>query len=213
MAADVLLDPSANPLLGEGLKLDKLNAGSEGPGNGEALITIGLDADETRVTEVTVGNLALDSDGDADDDEVSDSDNGPGEEGQDQEEPSQDGGNVLPVPGCGDVLTVQCGNNKADFHVAKFARGSRGACIQYKDEWLTPNEFQFISGRESCKDWKRSIRHDGRPMKRLVAQGQVRVHKIDCLCKLCQTSPAPTNLRVKVWLLYCVFIVPCHYCD
>jgi hypothetical protein len=39
--------------------------------------------------------------------------------------------------------------------------GANRAFIRHRGEWLTPNEFQFVSGRETAKDWKRSIRHKG----------------------------------------------------
>lgn len=97
-----------------------------------------------------------------------------------------------------DVMSVKCGSNDGLFYRSKFARGSRGSCILFKGEWLTPNEFQYISGRESCKDWKRSIRYQGRPMKHLVGCGLLKVHQSDCGCTLCKTSPAPVTMRIKV---------------
>ncbi|CDQ70237.1 unnamed protein product [Oncorhynchus mykiss] len=59
-------------------------------------------------------------------------------------------------------IEVECGENKALLYINKLCQGSKGPSIKYRGEWLTPNEFQFVSGRETAKDWKRSIRHKGR---------------------------------------------------
>ncbi|RMB91584.1 hypothetical protein DUI87_31813 [Hirundo rustica rustica] len=56
-------------------------------------------------------------------------------------------------------IEVECGENKALLYINKLCQGSKGPSIRYRGEWLTPNEFQFVSGRETAKDWKRSIRH------------------------------------------------------
>lgn len=58
-------------------------------------------------------------------------------------------------------IEVECGENKALLYINKLCQGSKGPSIKYRGEWLTPNEFQFVSGRETAKDWKRSIRHKG----------------------------------------------------
>lgn len=61
-------------------------------------------------------------------------------------------------------IEVECGENKALLYINKLCQGSKGPSIKYRAEWLTPNEFQFVSGRETAKDWKRSIRHKGKSM-------------------------------------------------
>lgn len=58
-------------------------------------------------------------------------------------------------------IEVECGANRALLYVRKLCQGSKGPSIRHRGEWLTPNEFQFVSGRETAKDWKRSIRHKG----------------------------------------------------
>jgi hypothetical protein len=69
------------------------------------------------------------------------------------------------------VLEVECGSNKGLLYLSRLCRGSRGACILYQKTWLTPNQFQAVSGRDTAKDWKRSIRHRGRSMKLLMSKG------------------------------------------
>jgi len=54
------------------------------------------------------------------------------------------------------ILPVECGFNHAFLYLTKLCQGSKGACVLFKSYyWLTPNEFQYLSGRESAKDWKR----------------------------------------------------------
>nr|XP_015192472.1 PREDICTED: sterile alpha motif domain-containing protein 11 isoform X2 [Lepisosteus oculatus] len=68
-------------------------------------------------------------------------------------------------------IEVECGENKALLYISKLCQGSKGPSIKYRGEWLTPNEFQFVSGRETAKDWKRSIRHKGKSLKTLMSKG------------------------------------------
>ncbi|XP_026537357.1 sterile alpha motif domain-containing protein 11 isoform X2 [Notechis scutatus] len=68
-------------------------------------------------------------------------------------------------------LEVECGDNRALLYIRKLCQGSKGPSIRYRGEWLTPNEFQFVSGRETAKDWKRSIRHKGKSLKTLMSKG------------------------------------------
>ena len=82
-------------------------------------------------------------------------------------------------------LDVSCAKNEAKLYMKRFSRGSRGKCILFKDRWVTPNEFQAISGRKSSKDWKRSIRLHGRCLKEFITQGLFQEHPRDCPCAAC----------------------------
>lgn len=84
------------------------------------------------------------------------------------------------------VLEVECGQNKAILYLSKLCQGSKGPCISFQTSWLTPNEFQFVSGRETAKDWKRSIRHHGKSLKLLLAKGILNVHPTMCDCDGCR---------------------------
>lgn len=86
---------------------------------------------------------------------------------------------------CDRFLNVSCANNEAKFYIKRFARGSVGKCILFKKRWITPNEFQAISGRKSSKDWKRSIRLKGRCLKEFITQGLFQEHAKTCACKIC----------------------------
>lgn len=97
------------------------------------------------------------------------------------------------------ILEVECGQNKAAMYLSKLCQGSKGPCINFQGSWLTPNEFQFVSGRETAKDWKRSIRHHGKSLKLLLAKGILTVHPTMCDCEGC---------RIGAVLVSCVRLCP-----
>lgn len=90
--------------------------------------------------------------------------------------------------GSEEPLEIQCGEKSALLFVSKLCQGSKGPCILYDNDWLTPNELQYICGRETAKDWKRSIRHKGKSLKSLIAQGFLKVHPPICDCPGCRVS-------------------------
>ena len=92
------------------------------------------------------------------------------------------------------VLNVRCKSTTALLYTNKYETGSKGTCIQLGDEWLTPNEFQYISGRETAKDWKRSIRHCGKSMKLLLTKGILTTHPPICDCEGCRISSPVVSL-------------------
>lgn len=118
------------------------------------------------------------------------------------------------------ILEVECGGNKGLLYLSRLCQGSKGPCILFRDTWLTPNEFQYVSGRETAKDWKRSIRHHGKSMKLLLAKGVLSVHPPVCDCSGCRIgSPlvseatrdaAPLHLspvlRSYMWVLGVVWL-------
>lgn len=86
----------------------------------------------------------------------------------------------------GEYLLVTCAENEAKFYKDRFARGSIGKCVWFKGRWITPNEFQAVSGRQSSKDWKRSIRLNGRCLKEYISEGLFQEHTKSCSCSICQ---------------------------
>ena len=77
-------------------------------------------------------------------------------------------------------------------YLSRLCQGSKGPCIWFQEAWITPNEFQYISGRETAKDWKRSIRHCGKSMKLLLTKGILTTHPPICDCDGCRiSSPVP----------------------
>ena len=92
-------------------------------------------------------------------------------------------------------LEIQCGSNKALLYLCKLRLGSRGCCVLFKDRWLTPNEFQTASGRETAKDWKRSIRHGGKSLKLLLTKSVISLEPpAACHCEVC-TGIEPSQVR------------------
>ncbi|XP_064431666.1 uncharacterized protein LOC135362174 [Mirounga angustirostris] len=89
-------------------------------------------------------------------------------------------------------IEVERGAHRALLSVRKLCRGSKGPSIRHRGEWLTPNEFQFVSGGETAKDWKRSIRHKGKSLKTLMSKGILQVHPPICDCPGCRIS-SPVN--------------------
>ncbi|XP_033097843.1 deformed epidermal autoregulatory factor 1-like isoform X2 [Anneissia japonica] len=84
------------------------------------------------------------------------------------------------------IVDVDCGGNKAQLYVNKLCQGSKGLCIYHRGNWYTPNEFQSFCGRETAKDWKRSIRHRGKSLKILMARGLLSTHHSSCDCPTCR---------------------------
>lgn len=99
-------------------------------------------------------------------------------------------------------LQVECGDNKAFMYMSKLYQGSKGRCIELGGKWLTPNEFQAVSGRESAKDWKRSIRHQGRSLKLLLSKNVLDVHPAACRCDSCSQLQQLVSLYVSVYMSY-----------
>ncbi len=98
--------------------------------------------------------------------------------------------NLFEVDEFGEYLKVACNTNEARFYLSRFARGSRGRCVLFRGRWITPNEFQAVSGRQSSKDWKRSIRLKGRCLKEYIAQGMFQEHPKSCTCRICAGEDA-----------------------
>ncbi|XP_066493065.1 sterile alpha motif domain-containing protein 11 [Tiliqua scincoides] len=96
------------------------------------------------------------------------------------------------LDGAEPCIEVECGENRALLYINRLCQGSKGPSIRYRAEWLTPNEFQFVSGRETAKDWKRSIRHKGKSLKTLMSKGILQVHPPICDCPGCRIS-SPVN--------------------
>ncbi len=116
------------------------------------------------------------------------SDSGSSSSGEDSST-SSSGDSASPlwkVDEVGEHLLVTCADNEAKFYKDRFARGSIGKCVWFKGRWITPNEFQAVSGRQSSKDWKRSIRLNGRCLKEFISEGLFREHLKTCTCKICQ---------------------------
>ena len=101
------------------------------------------------------------------------------------------------------ILPVECGPNKATLYLSRLCQGSRGPCVMFRGSWLTPNEFQYVSGRETAKDWKRSIRHGGKSLKLLVAKGVMSLNPPRCGCENCGGT---STTNVSIHIIICLHI-------
>ena len=70
-------------------------------------------------------------------------------------------------------VQIECGTNKAILFIEKLKGGSDSPCVWFEDKWLTPIEFQDVSGRRAAKDWKRSIKYDGKPLRELLQEADL----------------------------------------
>nr|XP_028586578.1 arginine-glutamic acid dipeptide repeats protein-like isoform X2 [Podarcis muralis] len=72
----------------------------------------------------------------------------------------------------GSTLLVHCGQVKGVLYKEKLAAGISQKSIKSSDgKWFTPPEFEAEGERESWKSWKRSIRHKGLPLEKLIVSG------------------------------------------
>lgn len=99
-----------------------------------------------------------------------------------------------------EVLQVRCKQITAELYKARLGSGSRGKCIKYKDEWMTPSEFENMCGRGSSKDWKRSIHSGGRGLHLLITEGILTPHATSCTCSVCcEDDASKFDMEYGIW--------------
>ena len=62
----------------------------------------------------------------------------------------------------------------------------RGQSIQYKDEWMTPGEFEMACGLTGKSKYLDNIQTDYGPLKTLTASGLLKPHSRKCRCSICR---------------------------
>ena len=71
------------------------------------------------------------------------------------------------------ILPITCGQTKAEFYVSKMRSGKTvGKCILFQSKWISPTEFENLSGIHSAKKWRRSIKYNGEPIGEWLANAQ-----------------------------------------
>ena len=81
-----------------------------------------------------------------------------------------------------------CGNKSGTLHPDRLGSGSKGKCIHCDSsitKWFTPKEFEKFGGRETSKDWKRSVKLDGKPFYFFLNSGELKIHAFNCYCQIC----------------------------
>ena len=66
-------------------------------------------------------------------------------------------------------------NQTAELHLSRFANGIRGNSIKYKDQWMTPQQFEEACGTNNHK-YLENIQTDYGPLKTLTASGMLKPH-------------------------------------
>ena len=79
-------------------------------------------------------------------------------------------------------VTVSCNEEEGVLHPNLLCRGSRGKCIYYQGQWLTPNQFEYHTGRERSKYWKRSLYVGGKSLVHIMREGKLTEHDRSCTC-------------------------------
>ncbi len=67
----------------------------------------------------------------------------------------------------GEYINVTCGNKTGRLYLGKLAKSKPRAmdkCIHAEGKFYTPGEFEVLGGRGRAKSWKKSIRHQGKPL-------------------------------------------------
>ena len=74
----------------------------------------------------------------------------------------------------GDYINVTCGNKTGRLYLEKFAKSAKckarivDKCIYAEGKDYTPGEFESLGGKGRAKSWKKSIRHQGKPLSEYI---------------------------------------------
>ena len=94
-------------------------------------------------------------------------------------------------------FTVQCNEEDGTFHPDKLCRGARGKCIYYQSQWLTPNQFEYHTGRAQSKYWKRSLYAKGKSLIYLFRAGKLTEHDRSCTCGEAERRDEPKDFIME----------------
>ena len=73
-----------------------------------------------------------------------------------------------------DCLLVNCGGFEGSFSKSRYARGVKSRCVQFRGEWMTPLQFEEMSGLGASHNWKRSLRYKGKPLAYWINKGIIK---------------------------------------
>ena len=94
---------------------------------------------------------------------------------------------AAPQPSKGKGLTVKCGKNSATFEKMKSQGRKLGKCIQFKEKWVTPSEFESMSQVQARK----CIKFQGKPIGDWLASANN--IELELLSQESQHSPSPSS--------------------
>jgi hypothetical protein len=76
------------------------------------------------------------------------------------------------------IMRVRCKTTTALMYKTKFVSGSKGKCILFNNQWLTPNRFEEQAGSKA-KQYLRSIKCLEQPLKVFVDSGELKINPTD----------------------------------
>ena len=80
------------------------------------------------------------------------------------------------------ILEVKCGDVEGVLHKLAFCcPGIRQPCIEVNGEMITPKTFITMGNKQSLKNWKSAIRHNGIPLRLILKT----IKKLLSLSKQC----------------------------
>ncbi|KAM7386540.1 hypothetical protein PAMA_009241 [Pampus argenteus] len=93
-------------------------------------------------------------------------------------------------------LPVSCGAQKGMLNRDRLAKGEK--CILVNKQWFTPCEFERLAGKQSCKNWKLSIRCMDTPLLTLIQEGHLKSTRYKGGCKKAKKPLFPSDTFVIV---------------
>jgi len=113
-------------------------------------------------------------------------------------------------------IAITCGENEAVMYLGARTSGkekSRDRRVLFNGSWLTPNEFQTVSGRGAAKDWKRTVKHAGQCVKALLAARllSIEADPAGCVCKHCTADTVVITYLLILPLLFSTLMLFVFY--
>ena len=75
-------------------------------------------------------------------------------------------------------ILVTCGEISGELYTDKFHKGLGSKvfekCIKYKEKMVSPQEFESLGGKKTSKQWKRSIKHNSKPLTKWLEEGSLK---------------------------------------
>jgi len=95
------------------------------------------------------------------------------------------------------ILNVRCSRIHGKLHLSKLGNGSNGKCIEYKNEYISPIEFEKTAGLRGG-DWKRSIFCNNQHLNKLFNVYNIKMHAKKCKCFNCRNGKSNDRIHYSV---------------
>ena len=99
----------------------------------------------------------------------------------------------------GRALQVMCGQNRAEFHVHKMRLTGKsvGKCVLFEAKWVTPTEFENMSGVHPTKKWRKNIKYKGQPIADWLAK--INVIIVSTHSRIARTPKTKSTHNTHSW--------------